>query len=418
MSSESDDESTVPPGRGTAQSLVPPENFVVTPGHSSRVEGITFSLGRGRGRVSTPPQIPLIFHQTPRVPVPSPTFSRRNLSNMADPPRVIKSVRIPIKPPEYFGHDTDEPQDFLDMFEKVSKANTWSDEDKMVQFATCLRGRALSWYNARTRQFERTHGEEMKWRDLIAEFIDSNGPISGRKAMNEYKLMNCKQGSDETCMQYLNTMEKLCNRVDIDMPDERRLFHIKMGLRGEVLRCINPHNATEMEHLVQLLTKYDETTVLTKMHTQEEKPEFVFMNAVAGPSKGNERPPNSPEQPVKTPPTTDLSLVLKRLEKLERANAFNKRRLQDRRQIQVNQNNTNDQRNNFSARYNHNNTTNRGIPYGGNSQVGLNAPPVIRRHCYRCGSYDHLIRDCVTPVPQDLNFQQGVGSPPNANSQQ
>jgi len=45
-----------------------------------------------------------------------------------------------------------------------------------------------------------------------------------RKTMNEFKLLNHKQGSEKTCMEYMNTIGNLCSRVDIDMSEERRMF--------------------------------------------------------------------------------------------------------------------------------------------------------------------------------------------------
>jgi len=334
----------------------------------------------------------------------------------AAPARVVKSVKVPRVPPEYNGNEADEPQDFLYIFEKVAKANNWSEDEKMVQFATSLRGRALNRFNARTRQFKRLHGRDMTWVELNAEFIDSNGPLMGRKAMNEFKLLNHKQGPEETCKEYMNTMENLCSRVDIDMSEERRMFYATLGLRNEVLRCINPHNPQDMEALVACY-KYDETTVLTKMRPVQERPEFVFMNS-AGPSSGIKPPSNTLVAPEPTPATEpDLSIVLKRLERLERANAMNKRRLQDRRQIQVNQHNSNDQRVNYSTRFNNTNNNynhrNQQHSFTPQNRDQAQAPPLLtRRACYRCGAWDHLVKDCVTPVPSDLNCQQGAGSPP------
>jgi len=100
----------------------------------------------------------------------------------------------------------------------------------MVQFATSLRDRAISWFNARTGQFKRLHARDMTKAELNTDFINPNGPMMGRKAMNEFKFFSDKQGPKKTCMEYMNTIEDLCSRVDIDMPEERRIFCATIGL--------------------------------------------------------------------------------------------------------------------------------------------------------------------------------------------
>jgi hypothetical protein len=85
--------------------------------------------------------------------------------------------------------------------------------------------------------------------------LNSNGLVDTRQDAVEFKLMSMKPGLDETWYQLLIKIEKLCNRLDLDMPGRNKIKYVLIRLRGEVLNPINTHApATLSLSLHSLLT--------------------------------------------------------------------------------------------------------------------------------------------------------------------
>jgi hypothetical protein len=222
--------------------------------------------GAGRGSFqSTPNQrrVGNSQHSQFTPPINPPNISSSSAHNtMADP---FKPIRVAIKS-EYFGKTEDEPLDFVDIFNKASIANKWTEELKLIQFPSYLRGNALSWYNAKSRARTRNGEDPYTCKELTEDFLNSNGPVDTRQDAVEFKLMSMKQGQDETCYQFLIKIENLCNRLDLEMPDSRRIKYVLRGLREEVLKSINPPAPATVAELPNFLTKYDETTILASFN--------------------------------------------------------------------------------------------------------------------------------------------------------
>jgi len=404
-------------GRGERRQLISPVH------HLSQLSQLEFQNNWLRNNQ--------VFHNRD-PPVPAPEQPEQNIRNTPSPPQdstllhnnsddnspssynldtlfhldpshhhIMKPANISVKPSEYYGNSTDEPQDFIDQFNLASTANRWNEDTKLIQFPSYLRGKALQWYNAASTSRKRLGEKDFTWDELEQEFLNSNGPAETRQDAIEYRLMGRKQGPTEPCYEYLISIENLCNRVDKDMSDKRRIKYALRGLRADVLNTVNTHNPSTVKELAALLSKCDESTLLTSYNKAEEVNELVFYtnNLEGHPTHTKPSPENNASSP-----TTDLSLVVRRLEKLEKHINSSRRRQPDRRPIYNNRAPTIPQSGQLVP------FNNAVVPHSSSREPPRDFRPSNRankpRSCYHCGSLNHLRPRCPE-IQRSLNLPPG-----------
>ena len=170
----------------------------------------------------------------------------------------LRPIRKAVSPPTYFGRRNDSPQLHLDAFEIAAEANSWGDESKLASFPSTLGGYAMQWFITAAAQRRREELEEWTWPELKAEFLrDSTEGLYARG--EEYQLMESTQREGESPLAYLMAIENLCNHVEWNMDDARRIIHFKRGLSDKWFEKVNTHAFNSVAQLKEILARLSET---------------------------------------------------------------------------------------------------------------------------------------------------------------
>ena len=171
--------------------------------------------------------------------------------------RNARPVRRALAPPYYYGRRNDNPQTFIAAFDQIANSNSWDDNMKLVQFPSYLRGFAQAWMQGLQRRVRRGDLEAPSWEELVRLFLLQ--ATEGLYADSEESLLYSRtQREDESLLGYLYNIDTLCDRVDPDMTDERRLFFVKKGLKPEYFKEVNLQRVNTVDGMRQLFTKLSE----------------------------------------------------------------------------------------------------------------------------------------------------------------
>jgi len=175
---------------------------------------------------------------------------------------VIKPIRVAATPPYYTGSKSSCPYEFMSAFLRAAESNGWSEQMIIKQFPIFLRDKALAWYESKTAIRLRAGEPTWTWQKLKDEFLNSNGPIEARRDQLEWKILTMRQSKDENCSEFLIKMENLCNRLNHNMSEARRIKLCIRGLHKEAIQAVNMQNPKTYSDLANLLAKYDETYII------------------------------------------------------------------------------------------------------------------------------------------------------------
>jgi hypothetical protein len=272
----------------------------------------------------------------------------------------VRPVRVAVVPPKFNGLRNQDPQFWVQNFNRCADSNGWTESIKLKQFPSYLTDKALLWYSARTQERERLNLPKWDWATLKEEFLNCNGNIKLRKAAAEYRLLGTRQKPNQSAYEFLIEMDNIMNFVDSNMSDETRIKWVKRGLLKDTLKVVNLHNATTMTELAHLLSKDDEISALLSSRNLPDEHEETFLSTLQGDirqdrsdlqelrnkmtnleveQKGmslflaNQNPPLPAMQSYFTEhqvkpnnSETDYSEILKRLNKLEVQSLMNRRK--------------------------------------------------------------------------------------------
>ena len=169
----------------------------------------------------------------------------------------LRPVRRALAPSYYYGRRHDDPQTFIASFEQIAEANSWTEAMKLVQFPSYLRGFAQSWMLGLQRQVRRGDTEAPNWEELVRLFLRqaTEGIYDDSEEM---QLHARKQREDESLLGYLYSKDAMCDRVNPEMEEEKRIAHIKKGLLSKYFKTVNLMPITTMEQMRQLFTRMTE----------------------------------------------------------------------------------------------------------------------------------------------------------------
>ena len=170
----------------------------------------------------------------------------------------LRPVRRAIAPGYYWGKKNDDPQMFIDSFEQIALANSWDDRMKILQLPSHLKGFAQAWIQGLSRRIRRGEIEDPTWEEYVRLFLleSTEGLYS---ASEEQALYRRKQRPDEAILSYFYSIDSLCDRVQANMSDEKRLFFLMQGMLPKYFEKVNLVPTTTMEAMRQMLTRISES---------------------------------------------------------------------------------------------------------------------------------------------------------------
>jgi hypothetical protein len=171
---------------------------------------------------------------------PSEAFGPTFTYEMATPPIRAKVIKLPI----YEGKPGEHISDYIYTFQRIKKANNWTD-DLALDYLKCnLRGYASDWL----RRYEKIAANVAK---TLPEFLDDMKSSLRAKSdahMAERELYTRFQKKDENIRTFVNEMFKLFERADPDMSTKRKIQLIKNDMLEELVDKIG--TPTTIEDLI------------------------------------------------------------------------------------------------------------------------------------------------------------------------
>lgn len=151
-----------------------------------------------------------------------------------------------IIPGKFKGGFDDNVESYLAQFERVSKANGWNDQKKLVVIPCYLEGAALKWYE----NMEARLGEDITWEQLRNCMKEAFQSIAWDEQL-EYRLRMRMQADDEPVESYFQDVINLCAKVDPDMAERSKIKHVLRGLAPSLLEKVMVLDNDTLESLLR-----------------------------------------------------------------------------------------------------------------------------------------------------------------------
>jgi len=126
-----------------------------------------------------------------------------------------------------FDPERDDMADFIRQFEVISASQSWPDAQKIATFPLLLSTVPSEWYSE---YVSKLILPPTSWSQVKTAFIKAFTRKSG-PARAEAQLRNRKMNQDESIDQYLFDVIRLCKRVQVDMPESRKIHFVIRGLQ-------------------------------------------------------------------------------------------------------------------------------------------------------------------------------------------
>lgn len=188
-------------------------------------------------------------------------------------------VKLAIQPRRFSGESHECSKEFLDLFEEACSCNNWGDPLKALQFPNYLSHCAGQWWrafkNARTRAavLAGTPLLPPTWTEIKTAFLAAFASV-GDLVNAELKLDSRKQRVDETPEQYIFDIISLCDRVDPNMSEDRRVRFVLRNLREFYLTKIMPMNPSTVEEVLTHMRRISEMKRMTERSQERDIPTF------------------------------------------------------------------------------------------------------------------------------------------------
>lgn len=161
-------------------------------------------------------------------------------SGAAIPPIIVSHPR---EPGMFTGNDGVDADEWIRMFERVSRLNRWDPTVMLANAACCLKGTALTWYD--------TNEETLTSWDVFKEKLRAafgNAPHHQLAAKND--LASRVQSSTESYSAYIHDVLALCVKVDRAMPEEEKVGHILKGIADDAFNLLVFKNSSNVDDII------------------------------------------------------------------------------------------------------------------------------------------------------------------------
>lgn len=161
-------------------------------------------------------------------------------------------------PPIFSGAGTQDVEDWLNSYERVSTYNRWDDTTKLANVVFYFEDLARTWFDNHEAEFATWSG----FRDRLRELF---GKPTVRKANATRKLSARYQRPGESYAAYIEDVLALCNRSDPNMSEPDKIAHITKGIAEEAFQYLllkDPSTVAEIAHACRTIQEKRNTRLL------------------------------------------------------------------------------------------------------------------------------------------------------------
>jgi hypothetical protein len=154
------------------------------------------------------------------------------------------------EPPRFSGSPSSDSVEWLKEFERVARYNQWKDEAKLSSVVFSLDNPAKTWY-------DNVEAELVSWETFLAAFKKKYEATDVRRRNAERMLALRVQSTDESVVDYIEDVIKLCGRVKDSMVEEEVLYNIKKGVDGNTAAALFSLKITSVTDYRKEAAEYD-----------------------------------------------------------------------------------------------------------------------------------------------------------------
>jgi hypothetical protein len=239
----------------------------------------------------TPPHIVRTPTPPPTAPIPPPPGRPPSPPPIVRPSLIMAS-QVFYSPPGvavlatiYDGQSSCE--EFVRQWELLSVSHGWKEEDKLRFIALHLSGSAKIWYELYRRTVAETNGTtyeavKLDYKILIKELKDA---FSSRDTFESHlqRLKKVKFVDYTTVQAYVYAVLQILNKMQKDMPDDRKISYLLQGLPSALAKSIFLTNPKTPADIKSTLISYEKFNSLFPDETpRREKANLLSSSDTAG----------------------------------------------------------------------------------------------------------------------------------------
>ena len=169
----------------------------------------------------------------------------------------IKSIRIPqtinIKP--FNGTSKEDPIDWIERYESMAVSADWTKDQRVSKVINYLEENAASWF------MNSVYDKNLTWSEFKNRFLQTFKPPN-EKELALMKLSSRYQKLDEDIMNYFHDINRLCRRVDENMPEEMKIYYLKNNLKPTLLEKVYHLDFKTCDQLYRKILKLEQGSFL------------------------------------------------------------------------------------------------------------------------------------------------------------
>ncbi|XP_077511383.1 uncharacterized protein LOC144121840 [Amblyomma americanum] len=159
-------------------------------------------------------------------------------------------VAQPRDPGTFCGVADVDVEDWLAMYERVSKHNRWDATLMLANVIFYLEGTARVWFE--------THEEELtSWATCKQKLRDLFGKPIGLKLGAKKDLASRVQSSTESYTSYIQDVLALCRKADSAMSETDKVGHILKGIADDAFNLLLSKDCTMLDSVLQVCRQFE-----------------------------------------------------------------------------------------------------------------------------------------------------------------
>lgn len=160
-------------------------------------------------------------------------------------------VSHPLDPGTFCGTDDNDVEDWLVLYERVSKHHRWDATLMLANIIFYLRGTARVWFN--------THEEELTSWDVCKEKMrDLFGRTVGRQMAARNELVSRAQTPTESYVAYIQDVLALCRKIDKDMPEADKVAHVLKGIADDAFNILMCKTCSTVDAIITECRRFEQ----------------------------------------------------------------------------------------------------------------------------------------------------------------
>uniref|UniRef100_L7LW83 Putative tick transposon n=1 Tax=Rhipicephalus pulchellus TaxID=72859 RepID=L7LW83_RHIPC len=160
-------------------------------------------------------------------------------------------IQPPREPPTFHGSPSEDPETWLDTFERVSTFNNWDSEDKLRHVYFYLEDAARTW-------FENRESTLRTWDLFRSAFLETFASVV-RKERAAALLETRVQLPNESVAIFTEEMIRLFRHADPAMPEDKKVRFLMRGVKQELFAGLMRNPPSTVQEFVSEVTTIEKT---------------------------------------------------------------------------------------------------------------------------------------------------------------